>query len=77
LGKEQGISVMQALRATTIDAAWQIFKEDTLGSIEEGKLADLVVLEKNPLKHPATIKDIQVQKTFIDGVLVFDRSIQP
>ena len=77
LGKEQGISVMQALRATTIDAAWQIFKEDTLGSIEEGKLADLVILEKNPLKHPATIKDIQVQKTFIDGVLVFDRSIQP
>ena len=77
LGKEQGISVMQALRATTIDAAWQIFKEDTLGSIEKGKLADLVILEKNPLDDPATIRDIQVQKTFIDGVLVFDRDNRP
>ena len=77
LGREQGISVMQALRATTIDAAWQIFKEDTLGSIEKGKLADLVILEKNPLDNPKTIKDIQVQQTFIDGVLVFDRDSQP
>ncbi len=77
LGGEQGISVMQALRATTIDAAWQIFKEDTLGSIEKGKLADLVILEKNPLDNPKTIKDIQVQQTFIDGVLVFDRDSQP
>ena len=74
LGREQGISVMQALRATTIDAAWQIFKEDSLGSIEEGKLADLVILEKNPLDDPSAIKDIQVQQTYIDGVKVFERS---
>jgi len=74
LGESEKISVMQALRATTIDAAWQIFKEDSLGSIEEGKLADLVILQKNPLDDPANIKDILVMKTIIDGVTVYDRA---
>jgi len=74
LGMSERISVMQALRATTIDAAWQIFKEDSLGSIEVGKLADLVILQKNPLDDPANIKDILVMKTIIDGVTVYDRA---
>jgi len=74
LGMSEKISVMQALRATTIDAAWQIFKEDSLGSIEAGKLADLVILQKNPLDDPASIKDILVMKTIIDGVTVYDRN---
>ncbi len=73
LGGNERISVMQALRATTIDAAWQIFKEDSLGSIEKGKLADLVILQRNPIEDPESIKDILVQKTIIDGVVVYDR----
>ncbi len=76
LGAGERISVMQALRATTIDAAWQIFKEDLIGSIEKGKLADLVILQKNPLDDPANIKDILVNKTIIDGVTVYDRALQ-
>ncbi len=76
LGENEKISVMQALRATTIDAAWQIFKEDSLGSIEKGKLADLVILEKNPLDDPTNIKDILVMKTIINGVTLFDRKAE-
>ena len=73
IGPEQRVSVMQALRATTIDAAWQIFKEDQIGSIEVGKLADLVVLDQNPLDVPETIKDINVVHTLVGGVTTFQQ----
>lgn len=73
IGPEQRVSVMQALRATTIDAAWQIFKEDQLGSIEVGKLADLVVLDQNPLDVPETIKDINVVHTLVGGVTTYQQ----
>ena len=42
------MTVGQAIRAMTIDAAWQLRMEDKIGSLEVGKYADLVVLEKNP-----------------------------
>ncbi|MFT6311113.1 MAG: putative amidohydrolase YtcJ [Porticoccus sp.] len=71
IGPEQRLSVMQALRATTIDAAWQIFKEDQIGSIEAGKFADLVVLNQNPLDVPTTIKDINVIRTVVGGVTTY------
>ena len=64
---------MQALRSVTIDAAWQIFREKDLGSIESGKLADLVVLERSPLVDPLTIKDIKVERTIIGGVTVYEQ----
>ncbi len=48
LGPEQRIGVMEALRAVTIDAAWQVFQEGNRGSLEPGKYADLVVLSGNP-----------------------------
>jgi len=73
LGEDQRISVLDALRAVTIDAAWQVFLEATRGSIEVGKYADLVVLDKNPLEHPATLKDIQVLETIVDGRSVFSK----
>jgi hypothetical protein len=73
IGADQRVSVMQALRATTIDAAWQIFKENQIGSIEVGKLADLVVLDQNPLAVPATIKDINVVRTLVGGVTTFQQ----
>ena len=73
IGADQRVSVMQALRATTIDAAWQIFKEDQIGSIEVGKLADLVVLDQNPLVVPTTIKDINVVRTLVGGVTTYQQ----
>lgn len=75
LGPEQRIPVAQALRAITIDAAWQNFEEKIKGSIEMGKLADFVVLSDNPLTvSPAAIRNIQVLETIVGGETVF-RSI--
>jgi hypothetical protein len=72
LGPEQRISVMQALRAVTSDAAWQNFQEREAGSIEIGKRADFVVLDRNPLTiPPADIRDIRVLETIVGGEPVF------
>ncbi|GAA5315106.1 MAG: amidohydrolase [Candidatus Pelagadaptatus aseana] len=72
IGKEQRVSAQQALRAVTIDAAYQIFRDHELGSIEVGKLADLVVLSQNPMAvDPMAIKDIEVTQTIVNGVTIF------
>jgi len=72
LGPEQRISVMQALRAVTSDAAWQNFQETETGSMEIGKRADFVVLDRNPLTiPPADIRDIRVLETIVGGEPVF------
>ncbi len=73
LGPEQRITPTQALRAHTIDAAWQVFREHDLGSIEVGKSADFAVLSKNPLEHAETIKDIDVLATIKDGHTIYGR----
>ena len=73
IGPYERIGVMQALRSITIDAAWQIFREQDIGSIEAGKLADLVILERSPLVDPLTIKDIKVERTIIGGVTVYQQ----
>ncbi len=72
LGAEERISPMDALKAITINAAHQYFEEDRKGSIEPGKLADLVILDKNPLSVPINeIKDIQVLETIKEGKTIF------
>ena len=48
LGPEQCLSVAQAIRAQTLDAAWQLFADDAIGSLEVGKYADMVVLSADP-----------------------------
>ncbi len=68
LGPTQAVTVDDAIRAITIDAAYQIFADNIVGSLEVGKQADLVVLEKNPRKTPpAEIRNIKVKETWIDG----------
>jgi len=71
IGKEERISAIQALRAVTIDAAWQDFQENNRGSIEPGKYADLVVLSGNPLDNPEGIRDIKVLETIVGGKTVY------
>jgi predicted amidohydrolase YtcJ len=64
----QNITIEQALRAVTIEPARQHGLARHLGSIEKGKVADLVILDKNPLKQPANeIHRIRVLSTFVGG----------
>jgi predicted amidohydrolase YtcJ len=63
---------MSALRAVTIDAAWQVFMDNEIGSIEPGKIADLVVLSGSPLTAP-DMRELAVDMTVIDGVTHFER----
>ena len=72
IGPEQRIPMMQALRAVTIDAAWQVFMDDEVGSIEPGKLADLVVLSGSPLEA-SDVRELVVEKTLIGGAEVYSR----
>jgi len=68
------ISVEQALKLYTINGAYAHFAEDRLGSITPGKYADLIVLDRNPLKiDPTEINEICVEKTIIGGKIVFER----
>ena len=69
---EQGVTVKEALRAYTVNAARLQFEEDRKGSIEAGKLADFVVLDRDPLAiAPVEIGDVQVCATFIRGALAY------
>lgn len=68
LGPDERISVDDAIRAITIDAAYQVMMDDKVGSIEVGKQADFVILEKNPRStEPKEIRNIKVKETWIDG----------
>ena len=72
LGPHECLDADSALRAVTIDAAYQIAKEDVLGSISPGKHADLVVLDENPLQtDPGAIRDINVKQTWLAGECVW------
>ncbi len=73
IGADQRISALHALRATTINAAWQIFQEDNRGSLEVGKFGDLVVLSDNPLDKPESIRDMEVLETVVGGKTVFKK----
>lgn len=74
IGPEEKVSVSDALAATTIDAAWQIHRDHELGSLTAGKLADLVVLDRNPLTVPAlALRDIEVEQTYVGGRLYYQR----
>jgi len=75
LGAEQRITPYEALRAVTKDAAWQYFEEHRKGTIEAGKLADFVILDKDPLAVDSeTIKDIRVFETIKEGATIYTRS---
>ena len=74
IGPEQRVSPTMALRAMTIDAAWQVFQEDRIGSLEPGKLADLVILSGDPLSEQEDIRQLKVLETVIGGVSVYQRT---
>jgi len=72
LGAAERISVEEALKAITINAAYQYFEEDNKGSLEAGKLADLVILSHDPTEvDPMFLKDIKVIETIKAGETIY------
>lgn len=70
LGEEERISVYDALRAVTVEAAYQLKMEQEVGTIEAGKQADFAVLEQDPFAvEPMALKDIPVWGTVVGGKL--------
>ncbi|MCY9878924.1 amidohydrolase [Vibrio natriegens] len=72
LGEDQKATAYEALASVTKNAAYQYLEEDQKGTIEVGKLADLVVLSANPLTiEPEKMNTIEVLKTYKEGQLVY------
>jgi len=69
--ESQRLSVAEALRAYTMGGAFAGNAEHEVGSIEPGKLADLILLDENPFLEPAAIKDMKVQLTIFNGQVVY------
>ena len=68
LNPEQRIGVYDALKAMTVNAAWQLKMEGVVGSLEPGKYADMVILERDPQKvEPDEIDSIKVIETWMNG----------
>jgi predicted amidohydrolase YtcJ len=75
---EQKLSIQESIAAYTIGAAYAEFQEQEKGSIEPGKLADMVLLSQDVLTiAPAAIRDTQVLKTFLGGVEIYDSARAP
>jgi len=74
LGPEERLTVDQAIRAQTIDAAWQLFCDDVVGSLEVGKYADMVLLSADPRAVSAEeIAGLEVRATFLAGRQVYPK----
>jgi predicted amidohydrolase YtcJ len=72
----QAITAMEALRMYTVDAAYSCFLEGKLGSLSRGKIADLVVLNGDPLRAgPTELMDLRVEMTLMDGKVVYGEAI--
>ncbi|VWB79861.1 amidohydrolase [Burkholderia lata] len=77
LNEAECLSPAEALRAVTIDAAWQCHLDDQIGSLKEGKQADLVILEQDPLQATPggsyyQLREIRVHETWVSGRKVYD-----
>lgn len=74
IGEKERLTPYEALQAITTWSAYQHFEEHQKGTLEVGKLADMIILDKNPLKaSPSEIKEIKVLETIKDGVIVYRR----
>jgi predicted amidohydrolase YtcJ len=72
LAPNERVTVESAIRAVTANAAWACHSDHEIGSLEPGKLADLVVLEQDPRAvEPTAISDIRISETWMDGIQVF------
>ena len=74
IGEKERAKPYLALKAITINAAYEFFEEDSKGTLSEGKLADFVILDQNPLRvRPMDIKNIQVMETIKEGRTIYKK----
>lgn len=75
IGADQTLTVEEAVRAHTIDAAYALFAEDRIGSIEPGKHADLVIIDGDLFGTPSEeIPDLPIWMTMLGGRIVFQKT---
>jgi hypothetical protein len=73
IGEEEKIDVLDALKAVTINAAYQYHEENIKGSLEVNKKADFIIVDSNPLNiEKEKLKDIKVLKTYKNGKLIYE-----
>ena len=71
---EEALTIEEAIVGYTRNGAWLNFEEDTKGTIEAGKLADMVVLSEDLLTiDPDRILDVEVEQTILGGRVVYER----
>ena len=74
LAPAERLTVAQAIRAQTLDAAWQLFADEVIGSLAVGKYADMVVLSADPRAvPPEEIAELEVLATYLAGQCVYSR----
>ncbi len=74
MGPDEKLTPYEALKSITIWGAEQFFEKEKKGTLTVGKLADMVVLDKNPLKvDPMTLKDIVVLETIKEGKTIYEK----
>ena len=72
LAEDEKISVYDGLKAMTVYAAYQYGEEETKGTIQEGKTADFIILDRNPLEIPEEeVKDVKVLETIKEGKQIY------
>jgi len=72
---EERVSVEEAIRMYTLDAAYGAFEENIKGSIESGKLADMIVISANPFEIPPDkISEIEVETTIVGGKVAYSNA---
>ena len=73
MSPEEAITPMEAIKAYTIEGAYSAWEENIKGSIEEGKLADLIVVDQNPLTiETEDLKNVKTILTMIDGKILYN-----
>ena len=73
LGIDPGLTITQVIRAATINAARALHQDEVTGSLEIGKFADLIILDRDPSRVPAEeIAKIKVLQTVIGGRVIYE-----
>ena len=75
LNSDRNLTAVEVLRCATIGAAYVLKQDEYIGSIEKGKFADLIILDRNPFTIPATdMQNVKVLTTIVGGKTVYQQA---